>query len=198
MDRGPDRDRTETGPNRKIRSVPVRFSGPGQFCASLLINGLTKLDKMLLDASAGGPMMNLSLSGIRNLITNVAENARFRKETTRQDKFFQTKNVSQAETSVNPMPEEMKQMKEMMMQFLRMQTVQVRPCEFCGSINHETDACSTVLVKDPAEINTLRGNQKYNNNSNDRAGQNRQYGQATNPSWHNNSYSQEETQPAVP
>ncbi|CAM8986810.1 unnamed protein product [Rhodiola kirilowii] len=98
---------------------------------------------MLLDASAGGSMMNLSLSGIRDLITNVAENARFRKETTRQDEFFRTKNVSQAETSVNSMPEEMRQMKEMMMQFLRMQTVQVRPCEFCGSTNHKTDACPT-------------------------------------------------------
>ncbi|CAM8960242.1 unnamed protein product [Rhodiola kirilowii] len=142
---------------------------PEKIIIEYLINGLTKLDKMLLDASARGSMMNLSLSGIRNLITNIAENARFRKETTRQDKFFQTKN-----------------------------TVQVRPYEFCGSINHETDACPTVLVKDPTEINTLRGNQKYNNNSNDKAGQNRQYGQATNPSWHNNSYSQEETQPAVP
>ncbi|CAM8945578.1 unnamed protein product [Rhodiola kirilowii] len=133
--------------------------------------------------------MNLSLSGIRDLITKVAENARFRKETTRQDEFFRTKNVAQAETSVNSMPEEMRQMKEMMMQLLRKQTVQIRPCEFCGSIDHKTDACPTVLVKDPVEINALRGYQGYNNNSNDRAGQNRQYGQTTNPSWRNNSYS---------
>ncbi|CAM9000092.1 unnamed protein product [Rhodiola kirilowii] len=153
---------------------------------------------MLLDASAGGSMMNLSLSGIRDLITNVAENARFREETTRQEEFSRTRNVAKAETPMNSMPEEMKQLKEMVIQFLRRQPVSVKPCKFCGSVNHETDACPTVLVKDPAEINTLRGNQKYKNNSNDRAGQNRQYGQATNPSWHNNSYSQEETQPAIP
>ncbi|CAM8917300.1 unnamed protein product [Rhodiola kirilowii] len=81
---------------------------PEKLIIEYLINGLTELDKMLLDASAGGSMMNLSLSGIRDLITNVAENARFRKETTRQDEFFRTKNVSQAETSVNSMPEEMR------------------------------------------------------------------------------------------
>ncbi|CAM8934178.1 unnamed protein product [Rhodiola kirilowii] len=137
---------------------------PEKLIVEYLINGLTELDKMLLDASAGGSMMNLSLSGIRDLITNVAEIARFRKETTRQDEFFRTKNVAQAETPMSSMPEEMKQMKEMMMQFLRMQTVQARPCEFCDSTDHGTDACPTVLVGDPAEINALGGYQEYNNN----------------------------------
>ncbi|CAM8919943.1 unnamed protein product [Rhodiola kirilowii] len=49
------------------------------------------------------------------------------------------KNVSQADRSVNSMPEEMRQMKEMVMQLLQKQTVQVRPCEFCGSTDHKTD-----------------------------------------------------------
>ncbi|CAM8997185.1 unnamed protein product [Rhodiola kirilowii] len=138
-------------------------------------------------------MMNLSLSGIRDLITKVAENARFREETTRQDEFFRTKNVSRAETSVNSMPEEMRQMKEMMMQLLQKQTVQVRPCEFCGSTDHKTDACPTMIEVNPVEANAVGGYQGYNDNK-----PSRQYDQATNPSWHNNSYSQEETQPAFP
>ncbi|CAM8948356.1 unnamed protein product [Rhodiola kirilowii] len=114
---------------------------PEKIIIEYLINGLTELDKKFLDASAGGSMMNLSLSGIRNLITNVAENARFREEITCQDEFFRTKNVSQAKASVNSMPEEIRQMKEMMMQLLQKQTVQVRPCKFCGSTDHKTDAC---------------------------------------------------------
>ncbi|CAM8934217.1 unnamed protein product [Rhodiola kirilowii] len=138
---------------------------------------------MLLDASAGGSMMNLSLSGIRDLIANVAENARFREETTRQDEFSRTKNVAQAETSVNSMPEEMRQIKEMMIQILRRHPVPVKSCEFCGSTDHKTDACPTLIEEEPAEINAVGGYQGYNNNSNDRAGQNRQYGQTTNPSW---------------
>ncbi|CAM8959527.1 unnamed protein product [Rhodiola kirilowii] len=141
------------GPNETMYDYLEKFNHLERSCCTLglpekiiieyLINGLTELDKMLLDASAGGSMTNLSLSGIRDLISKVAENARFREETTRQDKFFRTKNVAQAKTSVNSMPEEMRQMKEMMMQFLRKQTFQVRPCEFCGSIDHETNACPT-------------------------------------------------------
>ncbi|CAM8977878.1 unnamed protein product [Rhodiola kirilowii] len=116
------------GPNETMYDYLEKFNHLERSCCTLglpekliieyLIDGLTELDKMLLDASAGGSMMNLSLSGIRDLITNVAENAQFREETTRQDEFFRTKNVSQAETSVNSMPEEMRQMKEMMMVFL--------------------------------------------------------------------------------
>ncbi|CAM8956593.1 unnamed protein product [Rhodiola kirilowii] len=137
---------------------------PEKLIIEYLINGLTELDKKLLDASAGGSMMNLSLSSIRDLITKVAENARFREETTRQDEFFRTKNVSRAETSVNSMPEEMRQMKEMMMQLLQKQTVQVRPCEFCGSTDHKTDACPTMIEVNPVEANTVGGYQGYNDN----------------------------------
>ncbi|CAM9000974.1 unnamed protein product [Rhodiola kirilowii] len=169
---------------------------PEKLIIEYLINGLTELDKKLLDASTGGSMMNLSLSSIRDLITKVAENARFREETTRQDEFFRTKNVSRAETSVNSMPEEMRQMKEMMMQLLQKQTVQVRPCEFCGSTDHKTDASPTMIEVNPVEANTVGGYQGYNDNKKNKPS--RQYNQATNPSWHNNSYSQEETQPAVP
>ncbi|CAM8920374.1 unnamed protein product [Rhodiola kirilowii] len=139
---------------------------PEKLIIEYLIDGLTPLDKKLLDASAGGSMMRLSLTGIRRLITDVAENARFREETTRQDEFSRTKNVARAETSVNFMPEEMKQIKEMMIQILRRQPAQVKPCEFCSSTDHKTDACPTILVEDPAEVNVVGGYQGYNNNNN--------------------------------
>ncbi|CAM8940548.1 unnamed protein product [Rhodiola kirilowii] len=196
------------GPNETMYDYLEKFNHLERSCCTLglpekliieyLIDGLRPLDKMFLDASAGGSMMNLSLSGIRNLITNVAENARFREETTRQEEFSRTKNVAKAETSMSSMPEEMKQMKEMMIQILRRQPVPVKPCEFCSSTDHKTDACPTLIEEESAEVNAVGGYQGYNNNSNDRAGQNRQYGQTTNPSWRNNSYPQKETQPAVP
>ncbi|CAM8895145.1 unnamed protein product [Rhodiola kirilowii] len=117
------------GPNETMYDYLEKFNRLERSCCTLglpekliieyLIDGLRPLDKMLLDASAGGSMMNLSLSGIRNLITDVAENARFREETTRQEEFSRTKNVAKAEeTPMNSMPEEMKQMKEMMVQIL--------------------------------------------------------------------------------
>ncbi|CAM8920448.1 unnamed protein product [Rhodiola kirilowii] len=196
------------GPNETMYDYLEKFNRLERSCCTLglpekltieyLIDGLRPLDKMLLDASAGGSMMNLSLSGIRDLITNVAENARFREETTRQDEFSRTKNVAKAETSMNSLPEEMKQLKEMMIQILRRQPVPVNPCEFCGSTEHKTDACPTLLEEEPEEVNAVGGYRGYNNNSDNGAGQNRQYGQATNPGWRNNSYPQKETQPAVP
>ncbi|CAM8885004.1 unnamed protein product [Rhodiola kirilowii] len=162
------------GPNETMYDYLEKFNRLERSCCTLglpekltveyLINGLRPLDKMLLDASAGGSMMNLSLNGIRNLITNVAENARFREETTRQDEFFQTKNVSLADASVNSMPEEMKQLKEMMIQILRRQPVPVKPCEFCGSADHKTDACPTLIEEEPAEVNAVGEYQEYNNN----------------------------------
>ncbi|CAM8905496.1 unnamed protein product [Rhodiola kirilowii] len=199
------------GPNETMYDYLEKFNRLERSCCTLglpekliieyLIDGLRPLDKMLLDASAGGSMMNLSLSGIRNLITNVAENARFREETTRQEEFSRTRNVARAEeTPINSMPEEMKQTKEIMIQILRRQSVQIKPYEFCSSTDHKTDACPTLIVEEPEEVNVVVGYQGYNNNhnNNDRAGPIRQYNQATNPSWQNNSYPQKETQQAAP
>ncbi|CAM8908822.1 unnamed protein product [Rhodiola kirilowii] len=84
------------------------------------------------------------------------------------------------------------------MQILRRQPVQVKPCEFCSSTDHKTDACPTLIVKEPEEVNAVVGYQGYNNNSNDRAGPNRQYNQATNSSWRNDNHSPRETQQAAP
>ncbi|CAM8908698.1 unnamed protein product [Rhodiola kirilowii] len=194
------------GPNETMYDYLEKFNHLERSCCTLglpekliieyLIDGLRPLDKMLLDASAGGSIMNLSLSGVRQLINDVAENARFREETTRQEEFSRTKNVAKAETSTGPISEEMKQLKEMMIQLLRRQPVPVKPCEFCGSINHKTDICPTLIEEEPAEVNAIGGYQGYNN-SNDRAGQNRQYGQTSKPDWrNNNSYLQKEAQPA--
>ncbi|CAM8930757.1 unnamed protein product [Rhodiola kirilowii] len=170
---------------------------PEKLIIEYLIDGLTPLDKKLLDASAGGSMMRLSLSGIRRLITDVAENARFREETTRQDEFSRTKNVARAEIPMNSMTEEMKQMKEMMMQILRKQPAQMKPCEFCGSTDHKTDACPTLIEEDPVEANAVGGYQGYNNNNN-KAEPSRQYGQVTGPNWRNENHPPRETQQAAP
>ncbi|CAM8951460.1 unnamed protein product [Rhodiola kirilowii] len=179
------------GPNETMYDYLEKFNHLERSCCTLglpekliieyLINGQTQLDKKLLNASAGGSVMRLSLSGIRRLISDVAENARFTEETTRQDEFSRTKNVARAETSENSMSEEMKQMKEMMIQFLRRQPVQIKPCEFCSSTDHKTDACPTLIEEEPAEINAVGRYQGYNNNNiNDRSGPNQYQASSSN------------------
>ncbi|CAM8950182.1 unnamed protein product [Rhodiola kirilowii] len=164
------------GPNESMFDYLEKFNRLEQSCCNLglpekliieyMLDGLNHLDKMLLDASAGGSLASLPLSGIRRLVTKFAENARFREETTRQDEFTRTKNVEKVETPVNSMTEQIEQMKEIMMQILQKQTVQVRPCEFCGSTDHKTDACPTLIEEDPVEANAVEGYQGYNNNNN--------------------------------
>ncbi|CAM8975495.1 unnamed protein product [Rhodiola kirilowii] len=195
------------GPNESMFDYLEKFNRLEQSCCNLglpekliieyMLDGLNHLDKMLLDASARGSLASLPLSGIRRLVTKFAENARFREETTRQDEFTQTKNVAKVETPVNSMTEQMEQMKEMMMQILQKQTVQIRPCEFCGSTEHKTDACPTLIEEDPVEANAVDGYQGYNNNNN-HAGPSRQYGQATNPSRKNENHPPRMTQQAAP
>ncbi|CAM8940724.1 unnamed protein product [Rhodiola kirilowii] len=146
--------------NRLERSC-CNLGLPEKLILEYLLDGFRPLDKMLLDASTGGTMMSLPLSGIRAPVTKVAENARFREETTRQEEFSRTKSVAKADTPANPMAEEMKQMKEMMVQLMRRQPVQVKPCEFCSATDHKTDACPTLFEEDPAEVNAVDGHQGY-------------------------------------
>ncbi|CAM8905471.1 unnamed protein product [Rhodiola kirilowii] len=76
------------GPNETMYDYLEKFNHLERSCCTLglpekliieyLIDRLNPLDKKLLDASAGGSMMSLPLSGIRRLVTKFAENARFR------------------------------------------------------------------------------------------------------------------------
>ncbi|CAM8908411.1 unnamed protein product [Rhodiola kirilowii] len=171
--------------NRLERSC-CNLGLPEKLVIEYLLDGFRPLDKMLLDASAGGTMMSLPLSGIRELVTKVAENARFREETTRQEEFSRTKSVAKAESPAQPIAEqlkEMREMKEMMATLIRRHPVVVKPCEFCGASDHKTDACPTLFEEDPVEVNAIDGHQAYNN----RPGPNKAYGRAPpGQDWRNN------------
>ncbi|CAM9000184.1 unnamed protein product [Rhodiola kirilowii] len=179
------------GPNESMYDYVEKFNRLEQSCFNLgllekliveyLLDGLKPQDNMLLDASAGGSMMNLSLSDIRKLISNVAENARFREETSRQEEFTRTKKVAKDETPVNSLGDEMKTLKEMMIQVIRRQPVQAKPCKYCDVTDHKTDSCPTLIEEDPVEVNAIGGYQGYDNN---RTGPSKPYGQGpTGQNW---------------
>ncbi|CAM8892724.1 unnamed protein product [Rhodiola kirilowii] len=67
----------------------------------------------------------------------------------------------------------MKQMKEMMTHLMRREPVKVKPCEFCGAMDHKTDSCPTLQEEDHGDVNALGNYQGYQN----RAGPSRPYGQ---------------------
>ncbi|CAM8910459.1 unnamed protein product [Rhodiola kirilowii] len=173
------------GPNESMYDYLEKFTRFEQSCCNLglpeklvveyLLDGLRPLDQKLLDASAGGTIMSLPLSRIRQLITNVAENARFKEETSRHEEFSQTQSVAKADTPTRSMAEELKQLKEMMQQVIRRQPVQVKPCRFCDATDHKIDACPTIVKDDKGEVNAVGKYQNYNN----RVGPFRQYESAS-------------------
>ncbi|CAM8982139.1 unnamed protein product [Rhodiola kirilowii] len=163
------------GHNESMYDYLENFNALEQSCCNLelpeklvieyMLDGLRPLDRMLLDASAGGTIMNLSPAGVRNLIAEVAENARFREEASSHEEFSRTRSVAKGETSSNQMTEEIKQMREMVQKLMMNQMVQVKPCEFCGATNHKTDACHTLQEDTQVDVNVLGEFQNYNNHA---------------------------------
>ncbi|CAM8924481.1 unnamed protein product [Rhodiola kirilowii] len=194
------------GPNETMYEYVEKFNTLEQSCCNLelpekllveyMLNGLRKLDRKLLDASAGGTLMRLTPAGVRRKIVEVAENARFQDESNNEEEFNRTKNVSQVEPPSSSMAEEIKQLKEMMQHVIRRQPVQAKPCEFCGALDNKTDACPTLVEDDQGEVNAVGDYQSYGN----RTGPNRQYGQGANDQgWRNDNHApREPAQQAAP
>ncbi|CAM8943925.1 unnamed protein product [Rhodiola kirilowii] len=180
------------GPNESMYDYLEKFNRLEGSCCNLglhenllleyLMDGFKPLDKMLLNASDGGSMLSLTLREIRDLISKVAENARFQEETSRQEEFMRTRNVAKAETPSSHLTEDVKQMKEMMIHLMRREPAKVRPCEFCGAMDHKTDSCPTLLEDDHEEVNAVGDYQGYQI----RVGPSRPYGQGpSGKTWRN-------------
>ncbi|CAM8957546.1 unnamed protein product [Rhodiola kirilowii] len=126
---------------------------PEKLLVEYMLDDLRRLDRKLLDASAGGNLMNLSLAGVRRKIMAVVESERFQDESNKEEEFSRTRNVSKVELPSNAMAEEIRQLKEMMQQVIRRQPVRVKPCGFCAATDHKTDECPTIVEDDQAEVN---------------------------------------------
>ncbi|CAM8916924.1 unnamed protein product [Rhodiola kirilowii] len=172
------------GPNENMYEYVEKFNALEKSCCNLelpeklvveyLLDGLRRLDRKLLEASAGGNLMNLTPARVRQKIQEVAESERFQDETTKEDEYTQTRNVSKVEPPSSAMAEEIRQLKEMMQQVIRRTPVPVMPCGFCAATDHKTDECPTIVEDDQGEVNAVGDYQAHGN----RAGPVRQYGPA--------------------
>ncbi|CAM8920483.1 unnamed protein product [Rhodiola kirilowii] len=113
--------------------------------------------------SAGGNLMNLMPARVKQKIISVAESERFQDESTKEDEYARTKNVSKVEPSISAMAAEMKEMRELMQHVIRRQPVQVKPCEFCAATDHKTDECPTLVADNQADVNAVGNYQSYGN-----------------------------------
>ncbi|CAM8991172.1 unnamed protein product [Rhodiola kirilowii] len=174
------------GPNETMYEYVEKFNAleqsycniglPEKLLVEYMLDGLRRLNRKLLDASARGNLMNLSPAGVRRKIMAVAESERFQDESNKEEEYTRTNNVSKVEPPSSAMAEEIKQFKEMMQQVIRRQPVQVKPCGFCIATDHKTDECPTIVEDDQGKVNAVGDYQSYGN----RAGPARQYGTAAN------------------
>ncbi|CAM8943808.1 unnamed protein product [Rhodiola kirilowii] len=162
---------------------------PQKIIVEYMLDGLRRLDRKLLEASAGGNLMNLTPARVRQKIMEVAESERYQDESTKEDEYALTRNVSRVEPSVSAMAEQIRELKDMIQHVIRRQPVQTKPCGFCAATDHKIDECPTIIEDDQAEVNAVGDYQGYNN----QAGPARLYGSSGNkqgangPSWKNNS-----------
>ncbi|CAM8932014.1 unnamed protein product [Rhodiola kirilowii] len=112
------------GPNETMYEYVDKFNALEKSCCNLglpekllveyMLDGLRRLDRKLLDASAGGNLMNLSPAGMRRKIMAVVESERFQDESNKEEEFSRTRNMSKVEPPSSAMAEEIRQLKEMM------------------------------------------------------------------------------------
>ncbi|CAM8951364.1 unnamed protein product [Rhodiola kirilowii] len=161
------------GPNETMYEYVEKFNALEQSCCNLglpekllveyMLDGLRRLDRKLLNASAGGNPMSLSPAGVRRKIMAVAESERFQDESNKEEEFSRTRNVSRVEPPSSAMAEEIRQLKEMMQQVIRRQPVQVKPRGFCATTDPKTDECPTIVEDDQGEVNAVGNYQGHNN-----------------------------------
>ncbi|CAM8944081.1 unnamed protein product [Rhodiola kirilowii] len=82
------------GPNETLSEYVEKFLALEKSCCNLelpekllveyLLDGISRLDRKLLDASAGGNLMNLSPAKVKQMIISVAESERFQDEAKRR------------------------------------------------------------------------------------------------------------------
>ncbi|CAM8907951.1 unnamed protein product [Rhodiola kirilowii] len=190
------------GPNETMYEYVEKFTALEKSCCNLglpekliveyMLDGLHRLDRKLLDASAGGNLMDLSPAKVRQKILAVAESERFQDESTKEEEFTRTRIMSKTEPAYSAMAAEIRELKDMMQHVIRRQPIQTKPCGFCAATDHKTNECPTIVEDDQAEVNAVGDYQGYQGHSN-QAGPARQYcsagnGQGANrqPWWNDN------------
>ncbi|CAM8878051.1 unnamed protein product [Rhodiola kirilowii] len=193
------------GPHETMYEYVEKFLALEKSCCNLelpeklvieyMLDGLRNMDRKLLEASAGGQLMNMTPARVKQKIISVAEGERFQDETMKEDEYARTKNVSTVEPSISAVFAELKEMRELMKHVVQRTPVQAKPCEFCTSTEHKTDECPTLQTDVQADVNAVGNYQSYGN----QPGPVKQYGTAApnQGAWRNN-YQQNQTQQARP
>nr|GEW41336.1 hypothetical protein [Tanacetum cinerariifolium] len=121
-----------------------------QFLIQYFYEGLSTMDRNMIDAASGGALVHKTPTIARTLISNMAANSQ--QFGTRQE--CPTKSVSEVNTSYDQRLDNLASLVE---KLVTGNTQQVKACGICFVVSHPTDTCPTLQDGSQEKMNTVEG-----------------------------------------
>ncbi|KAH9703688.1 hypothetical protein KPL70_011180 [Citrus sinensis] len=115
-----------------------------QLLIQYFYEGLSLMDRSMIDAASGGVLVNKTPTQARELISNMAANAQ--QFGSRQDATTRTVN----EVNISSVEQRLDKLTSLVEKFVVGNVQQVKTCGICYNMGHSTDMCPT-LQEEPAE-----------------------------------------------
>ncbi|KAH9779128.1 hypothetical protein KPL71_007608 [Citrus sinensis] len=113
--------------------------------------GLSLMDKSMIDAASGGVLVNKTPTQARELISNMAANAQ--QFGSRQDATSRMVN----EVNISSVEQHLDKLTSLVKKFVVGNVQQVKTCGICSNIGHSTDMCPTLQEEPVEQANVVRG-----------------------------------------
>ncbi|KAH9648339.1 hypothetical protein KPL70_025542 [Citrus sinensis] len=122
-----------------------------QLLIQYFYEGLSLMDRSMIDAASGGVLVNKTPTQARELISNMAANAQ--QFGSRQDATSRTVN----EVNISSVEQRLDKLTSLVEKFVVGNVQQVKTCGICYNMGHSTDMCPTLQEEPVEQANTVGG-----------------------------------------
>ena len=127
-----------------------------QLLIQYFYEGLTPMDRSMIDAASGGALMNKTPQEAKDLIVNMAANTQ--QFGTRQDmRRVNEVSSSSLEQQISANTQQISNLATLMQQLMVGNVQQVKACGICSNFGHPTDMCPTLQEEDCNAIGGFQG-----------------------------------------
>ncbi|KAH9648757.1 hypothetical protein KPL70_025723 [Citrus sinensis] len=122
-----------------------------QLLIQYFYEGLSLMDRSMIDAASGGVLVNKTPTQARELISNMAANAQ--QFGSRQDATSRTVN----EVNISSVEQRLDKLTSLVEKFVVGNVQQVKTCGICYNMGHSTDMCPTLQEEPVEQANAVGG-----------------------------------------
>ncbi|KAH9659131.1 hypothetical protein KPL70_023750 [Citrus sinensis] len=122
-----------------------------QLLIQYFYEGLSLMDRSMIDAASGGVLVNKTPTQARELISNMAANAQ--QFSSRQDATSTTVN----EVNISSVEQRLDKLTSLVEKFVVGNVQQVKTCGICYNMGHSTDMCPTLQEEPAKQANAVGG-----------------------------------------